>query len=235
MEKGTIVKLVADKGFGFIRGSDNAQYFVHKSKLNEGLTWDELTVGQTVEFTPCQGKKGMEATAVKMAESTSSFKSIDDIPGKYGLIAIDRGNYTNLEKGIEECDGLAFGGLGTFGGRFPNNTQLISMLREMRAVFDREHKIWFLRATLVPANFERIEELIKTAKRIHRDKVISQWIIGFFSTLIAVTVGAFIIAGVVLVMALAIFGGFGGNLFGSPFRAKVSRTGNVWVGNNRIT
>ena len=82
----------------------------------------------------------------------------------------------------------------------------------------------------MPANFERIEELIKTAKRIHRDKVISQWIIGFFSTLIAVTVGAFIIAGVVLVMALAIFGGFGGNLFGSPFRAKVSRTGNVWVG-----
>lgn len=235
MEKGTIVTLVTDKGFGFIRGTSGAQYFFHKSKLAEGLVWNDLTVGQTVEFTPNQGKKGLEALAVKVVESTSRFKTIDDVPGDYGIISIMRGTYTNTEKGLEECDGLAFRGLGTFRGRFPNNTILITALREMRAVFNREHKIWFLRAANVPGNFDRIEEMIKVAKRIHRDKVISQCVVGVLGTIAAVTIGMVVVAAVLLIIFATVFGGGRGYSYGSPFRTKISRTGHVWVGNNRIT
>lgn len=232
MEKGTVVTLVAGKGFGFIRGSKGAQYFVHKSMLSPDLSWDDLAVGQAVEFTPNQGKKGMEATAVKLAETTSPFKSIDDVPGDHGLMSIVRGSYTNLEKNMEDCDGIAFCGRGTFGGRFPNNSTLITMLREMRAVFDRENKFWFLRADLVPSNLDRIAKLVEVSKREHRNQMITKCVVGVLGAIIAVTVGAIIVAGVLVVVAAALFGGYRG---GSPFRAKISRTGNVWVGGNRIT
>jgi len=232
MEKGVVVNLVAEKGFGFIRGSQGAQYFVHKSMLSEGLGWADLTVGRAVEFTPRQGRKGLEATEVKLVESESPFKSIDDIPGDYGLMSIVRGEYTNPDKNFENCDGLAFCGLGTIGGRFPNNPILISMLREMRAVFDRENKFWFLRADLVPSNLDRIAELVVTSKRERRNQIILKCVMGVLGTIFAIAAGAIIIGCFVLLAALV---GAGGGSLSSPFRGKISRTGNVWVGGNRIT
>ncbi len=44
MAQGSIKKLVADKGFGFISG-DGAEYFFHRSAVIEG-SFDSLQQGQ---------------------------------------------------------------------------------------------------------------------------------------------------------------------------------------------
>ncbi len=63
MAQGTIKKLVTDKGFGFIAG-DGKELFFHQSSV-EGVSFDELREGQSVEFTEGQGPKGPRAEDVK--------------------------------------------------------------------------------------------------------------------------------------------------------------------------
>jgi len=63
MPEGTIKKLVADKGFGFIAG-DREELFFHHSAV-EGGQFDSLRVGQSVEFTEGRGPKGPRAENVK--------------------------------------------------------------------------------------------------------------------------------------------------------------------------
>ncbi|MEX0586746.1 MAG: cold shock domain-containing protein, partial [Pirellulales bacterium] len=63
MPQGTIKKLVADKGFGFIAG-DRSEFFFHHSSV-EGASFDDLRVGQKVEFSEGQGPKGPRAEHVK--------------------------------------------------------------------------------------------------------------------------------------------------------------------------
>ena len=59
MSSGTIKKLVHDKGFGFIQGSDGADVFFHHSSVDDHQ-FDSLTEGQSVEYTVDQagGPKG---------------------------------------------------------------------------------------------------------------------------------------------------------------------------------
>lgn len=63
MPQGTIKKLVADKGFGFIAG-DSGDLFFHLSALQE-CDFEELQIGQTVEYEEGDGPKGPRATVVK--------------------------------------------------------------------------------------------------------------------------------------------------------------------------
>lgn len=65
MAQGTIKKLVSDKGFGFIKG-DNGELFFHRSAV-EGITFEELTEGQTVDFQEGNGPKGPRAENVRPA------------------------------------------------------------------------------------------------------------------------------------------------------------------------
>lgn len=51
MAIGTIRRLVADKGFGFIADEAGAEYFFHRSALR-GLAFEQLRQGQRVAFTP---------------------------------------------------------------------------------------------------------------------------------------------------------------------------------------
>lgn len=50
MSTGTIKKLVQDKGFGFIQGTDGADVFFHHSSVAD-QQFDNLTEGQKVEYT----------------------------------------------------------------------------------------------------------------------------------------------------------------------------------------
>ncbi len=63
MPQGTIKKLVADKGFGFIAG-DSGDLFFHLSALEEA-DFETLQVGQTVEYEEGEGPKGPRATSVR--------------------------------------------------------------------------------------------------------------------------------------------------------------------------
>ncbi|MCA8992688.1 MAG: cold shock domain-containing protein [Planctomycetaceae bacterium] len=65
MQRGTIKKLVADKGFGFIAGDDRGKdLFFHVSALKD-TTFEALYEGQDVEFEQEQGPKGARASVVR--------------------------------------------------------------------------------------------------------------------------------------------------------------------------
>lgn len=61
--KGEVKFYNAEKRYGFIKGDDGTDYFVHESDLNGGTIRD----GDTVEFEPGQGDRGARAKNVKPA------------------------------------------------------------------------------------------------------------------------------------------------------------------------
>lgn len=64
---GTIKTLVTEKGFGFIsREGETKDLFFHSSELN-GITFDELKVGDAVTFEVVEGEKGLSAKNVSRA------------------------------------------------------------------------------------------------------------------------------------------------------------------------
>jgi CspA family cold shock protein len=64
MPQGTIKKLVADRGFGFIKG-DQGEIFFHHSEV-QGVAFEDLHEGQKVEYQIGEGKKGPCATFVRV-------------------------------------------------------------------------------------------------------------------------------------------------------------------------
>ncbi len=67
MPVGTIKKLVADKGFGFIAGNDGTDVFFHHSSVAD-RQFDSLEEGQQVDYTVDNGGgsggKGPRAASV---------------------------------------------------------------------------------------------------------------------------------------------------------------------------
>ncbi len=66
MPQGTIKKLIADKGFGFIEGG-RGDLFFHHSDL-EGTAIEGLRVGQEVTYEEGRGPKGPRAEKVRPAD-----------------------------------------------------------------------------------------------------------------------------------------------------------------------
>lgn len=64
MPKGTIDRLMRDRGFGFIRGERGESIFFHRTALPAG-EFDRLEQGDRVEFEDTQGEKGPRATRVR--------------------------------------------------------------------------------------------------------------------------------------------------------------------------
>ena len=58
--QGTIVKLMLDKGFGFIKGEDRGEYFFHRSSL-KNVSLEMLQIGQEVTFEELDTNKGPRA------------------------------------------------------------------------------------------------------------------------------------------------------------------------------
>jgi CspA family cold shock protein len=59
------IKRLTDKGFGFIRTESGNDLFFHSSAL-DGVSFEELRVGQRVEFREGQGPKGPRAETVRV-------------------------------------------------------------------------------------------------------------------------------------------------------------------------
>jgi CspA family cold shock protein len=64
--KGTVKRLVSDKGFGFLAAEDGGEFFFHQSAC-QGVRFDDLREGQAVTFDKGQGPKGPRAENVKLA------------------------------------------------------------------------------------------------------------------------------------------------------------------------
>jgi cold shock protein len=64
---GTIKKVVADRGFGFITAEDEKEYFFHRNGLDGSLDFDRLTGGEKVEFDVESSPKGPRANHVRSA------------------------------------------------------------------------------------------------------------------------------------------------------------------------
>jgi cold shock protein len=64
MTTGTISKVVAERGFGFIKASDDKDYFFHRTSIETPLDFDRLIGGEKVEFEIEQTPKGPRASKV---------------------------------------------------------------------------------------------------------------------------------------------------------------------------
>ncbi len=68
MAKGTIKRLILDRGFGFIQTAEDEELFFHRNDI-EGVEFASLREGQAVEFEMGQGRGGRpQAEKVKLAQ-----------------------------------------------------------------------------------------------------------------------------------------------------------------------
>ena len=70
MPNGTIRRLVRDRGFGFIKSGDRQDIFFHRSEL-QGVAFDSLKEGQSVEFEKGEGPKGPKAVNIKLIKKAN--------------------------------------------------------------------------------------------------------------------------------------------------------------------
>jgi len=66
--QGTVKWFNAEKGFGFISREGGDDLFVHYSEI-QGNGFRSLEEGAKVEFEVTQGRKGLQASAVRLVES----------------------------------------------------------------------------------------------------------------------------------------------------------------------
>jgi len=64
---GTVKKVVADRGFGFITAEDGQEYFFHRSALDSSLSFEQLTADERVSFEVERSDKGPRANQVRAA------------------------------------------------------------------------------------------------------------------------------------------------------------------------
>ena len=68
MASGTIVRLLTDKGFGFLSDEGGVEHFFHRSGVQDTV-FESLRAGQRVEFTVEESTKGPRACDVRVIES----------------------------------------------------------------------------------------------------------------------------------------------------------------------
>lgn len=69
LQTGTIIRIVLDKGFGFIRCSGHREnVFFHASELSGGLEFNEQLVERYVAFSVQSDSQGLKAVGIVPAE-----------------------------------------------------------------------------------------------------------------------------------------------------------------------
>ena len=69
MAKGTVARLITDRGYGFITTEEGKDVFFHRTSL-QGLEFDSLKEGQALEFEIEEGSRGPRAVNIKSSEKT---------------------------------------------------------------------------------------------------------------------------------------------------------------------
>jgi CspA family cold shock protein len=68
MSRGTVKKIIADRGFGFIRSEDGREIFFHRTCL-QGCAFENLREGQAVDFEIEEATRGPRANNVRLEGS----------------------------------------------------------------------------------------------------------------------------------------------------------------------
>jgi CspA family cold shock protein len=70
MAKGPIIRIIRDRGFGFVRAENGSEVFIHHSTLPQGM-FDTLVEGQEIEFDIENDPRGRgeRAANVRLADS----------------------------------------------------------------------------------------------------------------------------------------------------------------------
>ena len=66
MNTGTIVRIVRDRGFGFIKTENGSEIFFHASGVRGATPFDSLNEGQRVSFERSQDQRGRGERAVNV-------------------------------------------------------------------------------------------------------------------------------------------------------------------------
>jgi cold shock CspA family protein len=87
--QGTVDRVVADEGFGFIIGPNGEEYFFHRSAL-QGPEWEELGPGVPVLFHVTEGEgdrpdEHLRAVDVRLAPD--AIPAVDNEPLPQGKVA----------------------------------------------------------------------------------------------------------------------------------------------------
>ena len=64
MFKGTVKRIMRERGFGFISAEDGREIFFHRSEL-QNVDFEKLEEGDHLEFNVTKGQKGPQATDIK--------------------------------------------------------------------------------------------------------------------------------------------------------------------------
>jgi cold shock CspA family protein len=70
--RGTVIRLLPNKGFGFVRDSENRTRFIHAKEFTVPGTFDQLQVGYVLEFEPVadgHGGDGLRCVDIKQVET----------------------------------------------------------------------------------------------------------------------------------------------------------------------
>lgn len=70
---GTVVRIIEDKGFSFIKDGENREYFAHKSVYSPPELWEDAIAAQgtlAVSFYRSETTKGWRAAGVRAADAT---------------------------------------------------------------------------------------------------------------------------------------------------------------------
>lgn len=64
--KGTVNWFNIKKGYGFVKGEDGEDYFIHYTAVPQGVFLKE---GDSIKFEPSKTEKGKQAQDIKLLES----------------------------------------------------------------------------------------------------------------------------------------------------------------------
>ena len=80
MMQGTIQSIRIERGFGFIRDTEGAEIFFHRSALTPPERFDTLEVGMQVEFEPESGPKGLRTAKLSVTPlQTPALRSFEEL------------------------------------------------------------------------------------------------------------------------------------------------------------
>jgi CspA family cold shock protein len=80
MRHGTIQTIHAARGFGFLRDTEGAKVFFHRSALIPPERFATLEVGMQVEFEPESGPKGLRTTTITVTPlKTPPLRSFEEL------------------------------------------------------------------------------------------------------------------------------------------------------------